>query len=364
MTWKPEEIVSGQAATEDQLKAATEGMLRYDKKEDGTVDTSRVTLAENKKDDKVVGTVINNVADGKLEEGSKEAVNGGQLHEAWQGIGQNAQNINKLSNAISTVNGRVAKVGAGAAALAALHPMDFDPDDKLSFAAGFGNYGGSNATSLGAFYRPTEKMMVSVGGTYGNGENMVNMGLSFALDKANNVSNSRVAMAKEMVAMREHMVKQDQQLAEQNQQIAMQSQQIAQLVKLVNQLTGQNQAIPATIAPQNNVYFPDIPENHWAYEYVNRLAEAGIVEGYENGLFQGDRTMTRYEFATMLYKALAKGVVLDEKIMDEFRYELGRIRVDLVAGAANTDSSIERVRVNTDARHNEYGDKMENTKEA
>ena len=244
-----------------------------------------------------------------------------------------------LDSRINQLGSKVNKVGAGAAALAALHPMDFDPDDKLSFAVGAGNYAGETATALGAFYRPNEKVMMNVAGTYGNGENMVNMGVSFALDRTNHVSNSRTAMAKEIVDLRE--------------QVATQGQQIAQLIALVNQLAG----TPAAKNPAE-ILFPDIPENHWAYEYIHSLAARGIVEGYPDGNFGGDRTMTRYEFATMLFKAMQKGVVLSEQIRQEFEKELGRIRVDRVKGADDDANKIERVRVNADVDRDDYGSKI------
>jgi hypothetical protein len=244
-----------------------------------------------------------------------------------------------LRSSINQLGSKVNKVGAGAAALAALHPMDFDPDDKLSFAVGAGNYAGETATALGAFYRPNEKVMMNVAGTYGNGENMVNMGVSFALDRTNNVSNSRTAMAREIVDLRE--------------QVATQGQQIAQLIALVNQLAG----TPAAKNPAE-VLFPDIPENHWAYEYIHSLAARGIVEGYPDGNFGGDRTMTRYEFATMLFKAMQNGVVLSEQIRQEFEKELGRIRVDRIKGADDDANKIERVRVNKAADRDNYGSKI------
>ena len=177
---------------------------------------------------------VTNVADGEIAEGSKDAVNGGQVYEMQQNMQTIAGATGELGQRINKLGTRLNKVGAGAAALAALHPLDFDPDDKLSFSAGVGNYAGENAAALGMFYRPNEKVMLSMGGTMGNGEDMVNMGISFALDKPNNVSNSRVAMAKEINALREHVAKQDAQ--------------IAQLVMLVNQLTGnvgEQQAQPA-----------------------------------------------------------------------------------------------------------------------
>ena len=244
-----------------------------------------------------------------------------------------------IDSRINQVNSRVNKVGAGAAALAALHPMDFDPDDKLSFSAGVGNYAGQTATALGAFYRPNEKVMMSIGGTYGNNENMVNMGVSFALDRTNNISNSRTAMAREIVDLRE--------------QVATQGQQIAQLVALVNQLVGVKEPVAPTVQP-----FPDVPANHWAYEYLNNLVAMGVIEGYPDGTFGGDRTMTRYEFATMLFKAMQNGAVLSEQIRQEFNAELGRIRVDRIKGADDDANKIERVRVNNYEDRDDYGSKI------
>ena len=246
---------------------------------------------------------------------------------------------NMMNSKINQLGSKVNKVGAGAAALAALHPMDFDPDDKLSFSAGVGNYAGQTATALGAFYRPNEKVMMSIGGTYGNNENMVNMGVSFALDRTNNISNSRTAMAREIVDLRE--------------QVATQGQQIAQLVALVNQLTGVKEPVAPTVQP-----FPDVPANHWAYEYLNNLVAMGVIEGYPDGTFGGDRTMTRYEFATMLFKAMQNGAVLSEQIRQEFNAELGRIRVDRIKGADDDANKIERVRVNNYEDRDDYGSKI------
>ena len=246
---------------------------------------------------------------------------------------------NMMNSKINQLGSKVNKVGAGAAALAALHPMDFDPDDKLSFAVGAGNYAGETATALGAFYRPSEKVMISAAGTMGNGENMVNMGVSFALDRTNNVSNSRTAMAREIVDLRE--------------QVATQGQQIAQLVALVNQLTGVKEPVAPTVQP-----FPDVPANHWAYEYLNNLVAMGVIEGYPDGTFGGDRTMTRYEFATMLFKAMQNGAVLSEQIRQEFNAELGRIRVDRIKGADDDANKIERVRVNNYEDRDDYGSKI------
>ena len=268
---------------------------------------------------------VTNVADGEISATSKDAVNGSQLHAASEQVINNSNRISKLGD-------RVNKVGAGAAALAALHPMDFDPDDKWSFSAGYGNYAGENAAAVGAYYRPDEKVMFSVGGTVGNGENMVNAGISFALDRTNHVSNSRTAMAREILDLRAE---------------------VAELKAMVAK------GGLGSIDEDKLKLFPDVPENHWAYEYIAKLAGNGILEGYPDGKFDGDRMMSRYEFAAMLYRAMQNGAQLDSKIINEFAPEMGRIRVDRISGKDGDRSKIERVRVNgpkTERDH--YGSKL------
>ena len=244
------------------------------------------------------------------------------------------EHFNELDHRVDSLGSRVDKVGAGAAALAALHPMDFDPDDKLTFAAGYGNYKGKNAAAVGAFYRPDEKVMFSIGGTFGNGENMVNAGISFSLDRTARVSNSRTAMAKEIVDLRAN---------------------VANLTALVGQLTA---GMGGTIEMDRMKLFPDVPENHWAYEYIGRLAAAGIIEGYPDGMFNGNRMMSRYEFAAMLYRALEKGVKLDHKLVREFEPEMGRIHVARLSGADGDRGKIERVRVYGGDNRDHYGSKL------
>lgn len=240
--------------------------------------------------------------------------------------------VSENSKRISKLGGRVDKVGAGAAALAALHPMDFDPDDKLSFAAGVGNYNGQSAAALGMFFRPDEKVMFSVGGTMGNGENMVNAGISFALDRTNHISNSRTALAREVIDLR------------------------AQVAEMKAMLANRGLS---SIDEDKLKLFPDIPENHWAYEYVDKLAAAGIIEGYPDGNFNGDRMMSRYEFAAMLYHAMQNGAQLDSKIINEFMPEMGRIRVDRISGNDGDRHKIERVRVNGPRNERDhYGSKL------
>ena len=281
---------------------------------------------------------ITGVADGKVEKDSKDAINGGQLHQAKADInnridGVENQVINN-TNRINKLGSRVNKVGAGAAALAALHPMDFDPDDKLTFSAGYGNYAGENAAAIGAYYRPDEKVMFSVAGTVGNGENMVNAGVSFALDRTNHVSNSRTALAREVIDLRG--------------QLAVMGAKMAKMEKAFGMLDETKTKL-----------FPDVPANHWAYEYIAKLAGNGYIEGYPDGNFGGDRLMTRYEFAAMLYRAIENGAALEEKIIKEFEPELGRIRVDRISGEDGDRNKIERVRVNdTKGERDHYGNKL------
>ena len=270
---------------------------------------------------------VTNVAAGELSETSKDAVNGSQLYKTNQEVVNNTNRINKLGS-------RVNKVGAGAAALAALHPMDFDPDDKLTFSAGYGNYAGENAAAIGAYYRPDEKVMFSVAGTVGNGENMVNAGVSFALDRTNHVSNSRTALAREVIDLRG--------------QLAVMGAKMAKMEKAFGMLDETKTKL-----------FPDVPANHWAYEYIAKLAGNGYIEGYPDGNFGGDRLMTRYEFAAMLYRAIENGAALEEKIIKEFEPELGRIRVDRISGEDSDRDKIERVRVNdTKGERDHYGNKL------
>ena len=284
------------------------------------------------------GQNITNVADGKVEKDSKDAINGGQLHQAKADINNRIDGVENQvvnnTNRINQLGNRVNKVGAGAAALAALHPMDFDPDDKLTFSAGYGNYGGENAAAIGAYYRPDEKVMFSVGGTVGNGENMVNAGVSFALDRTNHVSNSRTALAREVIDLRG--------------QLAVMGAKMAKMEKALGMLDETKTKL-----------FPDIPANHWAYEYIAKLAGNGYIEGYPDGNFGGDRLMTRYEFAAMLYRAIENGAALEEKIIKEFEPELGRIRVDRISGEDGDRDKIERVRVNdTKGERDHYGNKV------
>lgn len=277
---------------------------------------------------------ISGVAKGDISNTSTDAVNGSQLYDTNTHITNVENQVVNNTNRINKLGSRVNKVGAGAAALAALHPMDFDPDDKLTFSAGYGNYAGENAAAIGAYYRPDEKVMFSVAGTIGNGENMVNAGVSFALDRTNHVSNSRTALAREVIDLRG--------------QLAVMGAKMAKMEKAFGMLDETKTKL-----------FPDIPANHWAYEYIAKLAGNGYIEGYPDGNFGGDRLMTRYEFAAMLYRAIENGAALEEKIIKEFEPELGRIRVERISGEDGDRNKIERVRVNaTKGERDHYGNKL------
>ena len=254
---------------------------------------------------------VSGVAAGDISEKSTDAVNGSQLFATNQQVAQNAQSISKLDN-------RINKVGAGAAALAALHPLDFDPDDKWDFVAGYGNYNGENAAAIGAYYRPNEDTMFSVGGSFGNGENMMNAGVSLKLGQGNHVSTSKVAMAKEIKDLRKEME------------------------GLKSALLDANAG--KKLDTSKLQLFPDVPKNHWAYEYVSTLKGNGALTGYPDGEFKGDRPMTRYEFATMLYKAMLEGATLSDKILKEFAPELERFTVDTVHQDKDGKPTVERVR--------------------
>ena len=252
-----------------------------------------------------------------------------------------SQDIKNVTNKVGELGIRVNRVGAGAAALAALHPLDFDPDDKWDVAAGYGNYKDAHAVSVGAFYRPNEDTMFSVGGSFGGGENMVNAGVSVKLGQGNHVSTSKVAMAKEIVDLKDAVTR----LEAQNEQFR----------QIIGQMAGQ---------PVRNVAFPDVPKDHWAYSYVKSLADRGLLEGYPDGEFKGDRSMTRYEFAAIIYRALQNGAPVDGnmgKAMEEFGPEMEKVReayrfrVDRISGEDNDRNKVERVRVNNEG-NKEKGD--------
>ena len=297
---------------------------------------------------------IKNVAAGEISATSTDAVNGSQLFSVANDLqnqidnstnGAINNNITNLTNRVGDVEQRVNKVGAGSAALAALHPLDFNPDDKWTVAAGYGHYHNANSAALGAFYRPNEDTMISVGSTVGNGNPQLNAGVSIRLGKRAPESRSRVAMGRE--------------IAELNARLQDMENKYNNLLQILN---------PHAIDPSKTAEFPDVPRNHWAYQYISQLAGNGILVGYPDGTFKGDATMTRYEFATMLYRALQNGAPIDDNMrraMDEFQPELQNIRlnhyrVDRISGGDNDRHKTERVRINNEP-HNQrdvYGSRI------
>ena len=262
-----------------------------------------------------------------------DAVNVAQLKRLHDMISVNTYNtvnvqgdVTNLKKDVSRLDKRVNKAVAGSAALAALHPLDFDPDAKWDFAAGYGHYHNGNAAALGAFYRPNEDVQLSVGSTVGNGETVVNAGLSVKVGAHSNVSRSRVAIGKEVLELKKT--------------VALQNAQIQKLTALLNDVAGTHMKADRT------TLFPDVASNHWAYEAVSDLSRRGLVEGYPDGTFGGDRLLTRYEFAEIVYRALQNGVQVDEQLVTEFSPEMALFRVDTVAKNSQGQPTIERVRVN------------------
>lgn len=308
-----EEIKVGDDITINKDNGITVGDVNINKNEikvgdkvtinDNSVNVGDVSINEDNID--MGGNKIINVAEGT--EGT-DAVNVNQLNKL-------EQNVN---NKINRLDGKIDKVGAGAAALAALHPLDFDPDDKLNFSAGVGNYHGSTAAAIGAFYQPNDDTLFSIGGTVGNGDEMVNVGVSFRFGQHSNQSRSKKAMAKEIIELRTE---------------------IAELKAMMYSLTGQG------FDPYKSKIFPDTPENHWAYDYVAVVAGNGILEGYPNGRFDGSREMTRYEMAAVIYRLMTKGIQVDERMLKEFAPELARVKVDTLTHHEDGTPSIQRVRI-------------------
>ena len=250
-------------------------------------------------------------------------------------INSNANAINGLSDKVAK-NHKISERGiAGTAALAALHPLDFDPDHKLDVMAGYGHFHGSNSVALGAAYRPNEDLMFTVGSTVGNGDTVLNAGVSYKVGAKSGVSRSKVSVAKDVADMKREME-------------AMKAQN-AKITAILNAVLG------ADLPEDQTNMFPDVPANHWAYEAVNDMAKRGLVIGYEDGQFKGDRTMTRYEFAMIVERAIQKAKELntsiDGRLVDEFKPELLRFEIQ-------KNGSLERVHTlksNKEIQRDSYG---------
>lgn len=253
-----------------------------------------------------------------------------------------AVNVAQLRAVNSHVDNRINRVGAGAAALAGLHPLDFNPDDKWDFAFGYGNYQGANALAIGAYYRPNEDTMFSFGGSFSSGENMINAGISFKLGQQNGVTTSRIALAKEVKDLKVTVDKLTELVLRQD--------------AMINKLVGGNGTSSLDSASGEAIAFPDIPQNHWAYDYVESLVKKGIIEGYPDGTFKGDRSMSRYEFAAMLARALLNGHNIQadpngNRLLEEFKADIARLnneyyRIDRISGKDSDRHKIDRIRVN------------------
>ena len=259
------------------------------------------------------GNKITNVAKGTEDD---DAVNYSQLKDA---MNQSGDTYNYLNNKVDRMDKKINKVGAGAAALAGLHPLDFDPDEKWHVAAGVGSYYNETAVALGAFYQPTDDVLFNVATTLGDGRNMVSGGVSIRFGQKSHQSRSKKAMAKEIIELREE---------------------VAELKALVYDLTGKG-----GLDPSKTAVFPDTPENHWAYDYVAVLAGNGVLEGYQDGYFKGNRQLTRYEMAAIIYRLMSKGIEVDNRMLQEFAPELARVKVDTLTHYGDGTPHIQRVRI-------------------
>ena len=290
------------------------------------IDKNKTEINKNRDDiNKNAGNIANNTTN--IAKNTEDIKNlKGNVTDIQNNITNINNNMNSFRGDLSKMDKRIDKSVAGAAALAALHPLDFDPDAKWDFAAGYGHYRSGDAAAIGAFYRPNEDVQLSIGSTVGGDETVFNAGLSVKVGAHNNVSRSRVAIGKEVLALKKT-------VAEQNAQIQ-------KLTALLNGVAG------TKMKADHTTLFPDVAANHWAYEAVSDLSRRGLVEGYPDGTFGGDRMLTRYEFAQIVYRAIQDGVTVDDRLVTEFSPEMALFRVDTVAKNAKGEPTIERVRVN------------------
>ena len=290
------------------------------------IKNNRNDINKNRDDiNKNAGNIANNTTN--IAKNTEDIKNiKGNVTDIQNNITNINNNMNSFKGDLSKMDKRIDKSVAGAAALAALHPLDFDPDAKWDFAAGYGHYRSGDAAAIGAFYRPNEDVQLSVGSTVGGDETVFNAGLSVKVGAHSGVSRSRVAIGKEVLALKKT-------VAEQNAQIQ-------KLTALLNGVAG------TKMKADHTTLFPDVAANHWAYEAVSDLSRRGLVEGYPDGTFGGDRLLTRYEFAQIVYRAIQDGVTVDDRLVTEFSPEMALFRVDTVAKNAQGEPTIERVRVN------------------
>ena len=221
-------------------------------------------------------------------------------------ISDNSSAIQSLRHDVSDLGTEIDNVGAISAALAGLHPLDWNGSgSKFQLSAAAGTYDGKQAMALGGFYHPNRNMLLSLGVSSSLGSDRKtagNVGITFRVGKGSNGTVS------DDVAER-----------------------LAAMDQKISQLESQNQKLTSMLAivdPSLTKEFPDVPANHWAYEAVSKLAGNGIVEGYPDGDFHGDRTMTRYEMAQVIYKALKKGGTVDQKLVKEFNKEIEAVKAN------------------------------------
>lgn len=312
-----------------------------------------------------------------------DAANVGQVREADEqlagGIAQNARNISQLGREVDKLDSRIDRVGAGAAALAALHPGAYDPNDKVDFSAGYGNYRGASAAAVGMYYHPDARTILSMGVAMGGGENMVNAGVTWKLGRrtpaapqpvpvkaapgapalvpvstaaAAPVRPVETAPAVRPVAVRTSVrpvetvalvapaarVRPVQpavapvRTADTNAQLM---ELLARQTAILEKLSEQKAVPAAAPAASGDDLFTDVPENHWAYECALKMEKAGVLKGLGGLQVEGNPLLTRKDFARILYTALKNGATTNpalnsdnslNRMASEFRGELKMVK--------------------------------------
>lgn len=306
-----------------------------------------------------------------------DAANVGQMREAdaqlADAIQQTDAGLNEVGRAVNKLGNRLNRVGAGAAALAALHPGTYDPNDKWDFSAGIGHYHDANAVAIGAYYHPNDTTILSIGGSMGGGENMVNAGITWKMGRSGREQAAQPVVVRKVEAA--PVIQQAAPVrpapvvtpapvttpapvksvasatpvqavpavttpvtpAAPSNDTAALAQILARQTAILEKLAqNQSQAAPSAAVAHGDDIFPDVPDNHWAYAYVAKLEKAGALKGFKRPAVLKSPMMTRDDFASVLYTAMANGATTNpalngddslNRLAQEFKAELKNVKV-------------------------------------